>query len=121
MTIEEAKLHLQEYDNAKGWLAASNQGLTDGAPVEGVASGRIVAYWPYENEGLRVIGNDPYIPAVITRRWSQDGSVVPCVQLHLYLDSCNQQEEIKAGKNGKSSCNFSIVPTQGHWTWIPKA
>lgn len=124
MTRAEARTYLVTSDSHNRLVALHKSPQTDSVPVEGVFAGRIVAYWPTEDEtkaGRYAIGLDGYIPAMIVGVWSEVGSMVPTVQLHLFLDPCNQSEFIAKGDFGVSSCMYSVIPAQRCWTWIPKA
>lgn len=88
--------------------------------VEGLAPGRIVAYWPHKHEqteegGLQVPGAHNYLPAMILATWAKSGtSQLPAVNLVVFPYHGTKLVS-------RSSVVYSEVPTMGHWTWIPKA
>ena len=128
----------EENPNYKGlnrYVVHDNPQLT-GRPIEGIAGGRIVAYWPTDDEascGLRSLCAG-YIPAMIVASWQNPGSV-PTNQscnLRLFADQANcfiekvVPELAKRGQTSitgetKCSAQYSEVPAKGCWTWIPKA
>lgn len=124
MTTQEARTYL----DIRG-VATHKVPQVTGEKVTGVTAGRIVAYWPREDEAfkdtfsgpLRAVGGDNFIPAMIVASWASDGSECPCANLKLMLDPASHGDAIRGGMEGKSSCQYSAVPAQGCWTWIPKA
>lgn len=88
--------------------------------VEGLAPGRIVAYWPRKDEqtpegGLQVPGAHNYLPAMILATWALSGtSQLPAVNLVVFPYHGTTLVS-------RSSVVYSEIPTMGHWTWIPKA
>ena len=101
-----------------------------GEPIEGICEGRIVAYWPSDNDqaaGLRAVGCGGYIPAMLVACWHQRGFPVvsPCANIRLFTDGVNIPVDAitKAGGNRDSlgSRQFSLKPAKGCWTWLPKA
>ncbi|WP_394794860.1 hypothetical protein [Armatimonas sp.] len=129
MTTQESRTYL----DIRG-IAVHKLPQVNGEKITGVTAGRIVAYWPRESEAfappdflyngpLRPVGGDNFIPAMIVASWSTsaEGSECPCANLRLFLDPGNQQDAVAQGMEGRSSCQYSEVPAQGCWTWIPKA
>lgn len=122
MTNKEAKTYLDEGGVA---IHAFPQ-VVPGEKQTGVTAGRIVAYWPSADDvskGLRAVGGDGFIPAMIVASWatSEDGTECPCANLKLFLDPSNHKSAIAEGRDGVSSAQYSAVPAQRSWTWIPKA
>lgn len=109
---------------------AENPTLT-GEHVSGITPGRIVAYWPTQdqrNKGLRVTGLG-FIPALIVNSWAQldVANVTPLCNIRLEVDEMNQAEDLTPFFGGQvkgrtlGSVRYSEVPAYGCWTWIPKA
>ncbi len=101
--------------------------ITNGEPVSGVTEGRIVAYWPSDEEEARGLVNPSparFIPAMIVANWSLTPETPVCT-LRLFLDGftvTNDVITIVGGANGcLASRPYSCQPAQGAWTWIPQA
>ena len=84
-----------------------------------VRTGDMVAYWPtpqQQSHGLRAVGQDKYIAAMVTAR-REDGSGI--VNLQLFPDRMNVSEENMedvphVSKHGTiKSIRFSLEPASG--------
>jgi hypothetical protein len=123
------------YPSMRRYVIHDNPQVT-GKPIEGIAGGRIVAYWPTDLEiecGIRSLTGG-YIPAMLVATWQQPGAVptTSLCNIRLMVDEANVNLPVAVAKcsekgigwySGSTRCSaqYSEVPAKGCWTWIPKA